>query len=442
TAPDFRGKAKALRARGGQLVVIDPRRTETAEVADAHHAIRPGADVFLLAAMVHTLFAEGLVKLGRAEPWLNGVDAVREAVAAFTPEAVAARCGLGADTIRTLARELAAAPSAAVYGRIGTCTQTYGTLACWLIDVLNALTGNLDAPGGMLWAKAPAFAANTQGKPGVGRGVAVGRHHGRLSGSPEVFGELPIVQLPAEIETPGPGQVKAVITMAANPVLSAPNGARLATALDSAEFVLSLDIYCNETSSHADVVLPGLSPLEESHYDVPFPQLSWRNQARYSAPVLAAPAGQPPEWQNLLRLIHIVQGRGAGADVLALDDELLADDLRRSAGDNAAAVLQALGPRHGPERLADLALRTGPYGDGFGRQPEGLSLAKLAAAPGGIDLGALQPRLPELLRTPSGKVELAPALLLADLPRALADLAAPVPELVIIGRREVRSNNS
>jgi len=458
TVPDFRGKAKALRARGGKLVVVDPRRTETAAVADAHHAIQPGADVFLLGAMVHTLFAEGLVKAGAAQPWLNGVDAVRDAVAAFTPEAVAQRCGISAAAIRQLTRDLAGAPSAAVYGRIGTCTQTYGTLACWLIDVLNALTGNLDVPGGLLWTKAAAFAANTIGKPGSGRGVATGRHVSRVGRSPEVFGELPIVQLAQEIETPGAGQVRAAIFMAANPVLSAPNGARLAAALDTLDFVVSLDIYCNETARHADVVLPGLSPLEEGHYDVPFPQLSWRNTARYNPAVLPAPADQAPEWQNILRLIAIVQGRGAAVDVQALDDELLADDLRRSAADNTDAVLAALQPWRGPERLVDLALRSGPYGDGFGQRPAGLTLASVAAAPGGIDLGELQPRLPEVLRTPSGKVELAPLLLLADLPRALADLAAtttaaagaatdgPAPaaadSLLIIGRRDVRSNNS
>lgn len=442
TVPDFRGKARDLRARGGRLVVIDPRRTETAAIADQHLVIRPGADAQLLAALVHTLFDEGLVRLGPAEPWLNGVDAVRDAVAGFTPEAVAAHCGIGAPSIRQLARDLAATPRAVVYSRIGACTQAFGTLASWLVDVLNALTGHLDVPGGQLWAKAAGFAANTQGRPGIGRGVTTGRHHARVSGAPEVFGELPIVQLADEILTPGPGQVRAAIVISANPVLSAPGGARLAQALDQLEFMVSLDIYCNETARHADVILPGLSPLEEGHYDVPFPQLSWHNTARYSPPVFPRPAEQPPEWQNLLRLVAILKGRGAAADVLALDDELLADDLRRSGIDDAAAMLAALQPWQGPERLVDLALRSGPYGDGFGRQPGGLTLARVAAQPGGIDLGPLQPRLPELLRTPSGRVELAPPLLLADLPRARAALADSPADMVIIGRRDVRSNNS
>jgi anaerobic selenocysteine-containing dehydrogenase len=442
TVPDFRGKAKALRARGGRLVVIDPRRSETAEIADAHHFIRPGSDVFLLAAMVNTLFAQGLVHTGRATPWLAGVDAVRAAVAPFTPDAVAPRCGIDAATIRGLARELAAAPRACVYGRIGTCTQTYGTTVSWLIDLLNALTGRLDEPGGVLFARAPAFAANTQGAPGKGRGIVVGRHRARVSGAPEVFGELPIVRLAEEIETPGPGQIRALIAVGANPVLSAPSGSRIAAALGRLDFMVSLDLYLNETSRHADVVLPGRSPLHDGHYDVAFPQLSWRNHARYSAAVLTPPADALPEWQTLLKLTAIVQGRGAGADPSVLDDELLADELRRFGAEQAAAIGAALTGWTGPERLVDLALRAGPYGDGFGARPEGLTLARVAAQPGGIDLGELAPRLPEVLRTPSGRVELAPPLLLADLERARAGLAAPADALVIVGRRDVRSNNS
>ena len=443
TVPDFRGKAKALRARGGRLVVIDPRRTETAELADAHHFIRPGSDVFLLAAMVHTLFDEQLVRLGRLEPHVAGVDEVRQAVAAFAPEAVAARCGIAADTIRSLARELAGARRGCVYARIGSCTQTYGTLASWLVDVLNVLTGHLDEPGGAMFPRSAAFAQNTIGRPGSGRGVATGRHKSRVSGAPEVFGELPTGVLAEEIETPGAGQVRALISVASNPVLSAPNGTRLAKALDSLEFMVSLDIYLNETTRHADVILPGVSPLQDSHYDVAFPQLSFRNHARYSAPVFEAPAGQPAEWQNLLRLAAIAMGRGARADVLALDDELLAAELNKIAGDRAPAMLAALAPWRGPERLVDLALRSGPYGDGFGARPIGLTLRKVMAAPAGIDLGELQPRIPEVLRTPSGRIELAPPLLLDDLPRAAAELGrADSAGLKIVGRRDVRSNNS
>ncbi len=373
-----------------------------------------------------------------------GVDAVREVVAPFSPEAVAPRCGITADTIRSLTRELAAAPRAAVYARIGTCTQEYGTLCSWLVDVLNTLTGNLDREGGVLFAKSAAFASNTAGKPGIGKGVSTGRHHARVSGAPEVYGELPVTCLAEEIETPGEGQIRALITVATNPVLSAPDGPRLARALEQLDFMVSLDIYVNETTRHADVILPGLSPLEEFHYDVAFPQLSWRNHARYSPPVLPAPKGRPAEWQTLLKLAAIVRGEGAAADAVALDEAEFAQDAERLFGPHADAVVAATAAYRGPERLLEVALRSGPYGDHFGRKSEGLTLAKVMAAnpAGGIDLGPLQPRIPEVLRTPSGQVELAPPTLLADMARAVADLARPAPDLVVIGRRDVRTNNS
>ena len=448
TVPDFKGKARAMQARGGRLIVIDPRRTETAAMADAHHFIRPGADVFLLAALVHTLFAEQLVRLGPVADWVAGVAEVGQAVAPFTPEAVAPRCGISADTIRDLARTLAATPKAAVYARIGTCTQEYGTLASWLVDVLNVLTGHLDTPGGAMFAKPAAFGANTMGRPGSGKGIATGRHHARVSGAPEVMGELPITCLAEEIETTGPGQVRALITIATNPVLSSPNGPRLAQALASLDFMVSMDIYLNETTRHADVILPGPSPLEDMHYDLAFPQLSWRNHARYSPPVFERAPGQPEEWETLTRLAAIARGQGGHRDAGALDDAQFADEAQRLFGAQAEAVLQATQGLRGPQRMLDAALRSGPYGegfgDGFGTRPGGLTLAKVMAAnpSGGIDLGELQPRIPEMLRTPSGKIELAPPSLLADLLRAVADLARPAPELVIIGRRDVRSNNS
>jgi anaerobic selenocysteine-containing dehydrogenase len=339
---------------------------------------------------------------------------------------------------------LASTPRAAVYGRIGTCTQTYGTLASWLIDVLNTLTGHLDLPGGMLFAKSAAFSSNTAGKSGVGKGVSTGRHHARVSGAPEVYGELPITCLSEEIETAGEGQIRALFTVASNPVLSSPDGPRLAHALDTLDLMVSLDIYLNETTRHADVILPGPSPLEDFHYDVAFPQLSWRNHARYSPAIFARPDGQPEEWQTLLKLAAIVQGKGASADANALDDAQFAEDAQRLFGAHADAVIEATAQYKGPLRGLEVALRSGPYGDAFGIKPAGLTLAQVMASntSGGLDLGELQPRIPEMLRTPSGKVELAPPLLLQDLERATHDLQGLAPDLVIIGRRDVRTNNS
>jgi anaerobic selenocysteine-containing dehydrogenase len=290
TVPDFRGRARRLRERGGRLVVVDPRRSETAKVADEHVPIRPGSDALLLAGMVHTLFAEDLVSLGRLAEWTAGVDEVRHDIAAFAPEVVAPACGVPADTIRRLTRELVAADGGCVYGRIGTTTTAFGTTASWLVDVLNVLAGQLDRPGGAMFPKAAAFAANTRGKPGVGGGVRLHRHKSRVRGAPEVFGEYPCACLAEEIETPGEGRIRALLTIAGNPAVSTPNSARLCRALDSLDFMVSVDIYLNETTRHADVILPGLSPLEQSHYDVAFPQLSVRNWARYSPPVFAPPS--------------------------------------------------------------------------------------------------------------------------------------------------------
>lgn len=433
TVPDFKGKAKALQARGGRLVVVDPRRTETAALADEHHAIRPGADVYLLLGLLHTLLHEGLARPGRAADWVDGLDELPALVAPYPPEAVAARCGLAADTIRRLARDFAQTPGAALYGRIGTCTQDFGTLSTWLIDLLNLLGGDFDAPGGTMFAKAAAFAANTAGTPGRGRGVVLGRHHSRVSGAPEIMGELPITCLPEDLLTPGEGQVRALITLATNPVLSSPGGAQLAQALEGLDFMLSLDIYLNETTRHADVILPGPSPLEDLHYDVPYPQMSWRNHARFSAPVLPRASDQPAEWESLMRIAAIARGDDWQTPVQALDDRAWAEDTDKLWGDQAAAVRAASAGLRGPERLLDSALRHGPYR---------LSLAEVAAQPQGLDLGELQPRLPELLRTPHGRITLVPELLRADLARAAAALAEPAPTWTLIGRREVRSNNS
>ncbi len=449
TVPDFRGRVRALRGRGGKLVVVDPRRSETADIADLHVAIRPGTDALLLAGMVRTLFDEGLVRIGRLAEWTEGLQAIEHALAPFTPERVASACGVEAILVRQLARDLAAAPRAAVHGRIGTTTTAFGSLASWLVDVLNLLTGNLDREGGAMFPRAAAFAANTYGAPGRGSGVRLHRHRSRVRGAPEVLGEFPIACLAEEIETPGQGQVRALLSIAGNPARSAPNSARLERALASLEFMLSVDIYLNETTRHADVILPGPSPLEQSHFDIAFPQLAVRNQARYSPPVFALPPSAMPEWEILLRLTGILLGQGPKADTRALDElaiRLRVESSVRALGSpihgrKAEEILGALAPRRGPERLIDLALRTGPYGDHFGAR-SGLSLATLETAPHGVDLGPLEPRLPEALRTPSGKIELAPELLLGDLERLEASIAAPPSELVLVGRRHLRSNNS
>lgn len=450
TAPNLRDRLRALRARGGRVVVIDPRRTRTAREADAHHFIQPGSDALLLFAMIHTLFAEGLAHPGRLTEHLNGLDELRAAAEPFAPETVADACRIDAETIRRLARDLAAAAHPAVYSRIGACAQEFGSLASWLVDALNILIGALDHEGGVMFPKAAAGARNTSGAPGRGRGMRLGRMRSRVRGAPEILGELPTACLAEEIETPGDGQIHALITVAGNPALSAPNGDRLAAALAGLEAMVSVDAYLNETTRHAHVILPPPSPLERSHYDLAFYQLSTRNIAHFSPPVFARAPGQPDEWEILLRLTGILSGRARDLPPEALDDHVARQVIQAEisaegslvAGRDVDELLAALAPRRGPERLLDFLLRVGPYGDGFGARADGLTLAQLEAQPHGVDLGALLPRIPEVLRTPSGKIELAPEPLLADVARLRQSLTRPRPELILIGRRELRTNNS
>jgi anaerobic selenocysteine-containing dehydrogenase len=449
TAPNMRGRLRGIRERGGKVVVIDPRRTRTAEEADEHHFIRPGTDALLLAAMACTIVEEGLDDPGPVAEHMNGLDEVRALVRDFQPEAVAGACGIEAGAIRRMARELAAAERAVVYGRIGTCTQEFGTHASWLVDVLNVLTGNLDREGGVLFPRAAAGQRNSMGRGGSGSGVRFGRWTSRVRGLPEQFGELPVSVLGEEIDTPGEGQVRVLITAAGNPVVSTPNSDRLERALDGLDFMLSIDIYVNETTRHADVILPAPEPLEKSHYDAAFYQLSTRNIANFSPPVFERDG--PAEWELYLRLAGVIAGEGPNGDVGAFDDLViqtliqreLGSDGSRVAGREPAELLAALEPRRGPERVLDFMLRVGPYGDGFGSDPEGLTLAVLEQNPHGIDLGPLMPRIPEMLRTPSGKVELAPEPIVRDLERLHGAIARERNgELMLIGRRQLRSNNS
>ncbi|WP_102141703.1 molybdopterin-dependent oxidoreductase [Mycobacterium hubeiense] len=447
TAADFPGKLRALRKRGGRLTVIDPARTRTAEMADRHIAPRPGTDAALLMAVVHVLFDEGLVDLGAVAEHVNGVDEVRELAAGFAPEDVAAYCGVAADDIRGLAREIANAPTAAVYGRIGTSTVEFGTLGSWLVDVVNTLTGNLDRPGGAMFPLSPVAPAPRP--PKAGRGFATGRWHSRVSGYPEALSELPAAALAEEIDTPGDGQIKAMITIAGNPVLSAPDGDRLDRALDGLDFMLSVDPYLNETTRHADVILPPPPPSRSAHFDVALNNLAVRNNARYSPPALPLD-GRPDEAEILSRIALILYGVGYDGDPKLVDDQVIAATLAKETGDPTSPVagraveeLTAMlidGP--GYERRLDMMLRLGPYGDWFGARPDGLTLTRLKAAPHGIDYGPLQPRLLEVLRTPSGRVELAPPQLVSEVGRLRESLGRRDDRFMLIGRRHLRSNNS
>ncbi|MBB3729226.1 molybdopterin-dependent oxidoreductase [Nonomuraea dietziae] len=412
TAPDFPGRLKAIRRRGGKVVVVDPRRTRTAAQADEHVFVRPGSDAYLLFGLVHTLFAEQLTSVSVE---VNGLEEVREAAKHFPPEVVARRTGVPEETIVRLARELAAAPTAAVYARIGTCTQEFGTLAQWLVDVLNTLTGNLDRPGGAM------FPMPATEPPRSRRPYTTGRWKSRVRGLPEANGELPVATLADEIETPGEGQVRFLVTVAGNPVLSAPNGSRLDEAFGQLDFMVSVDPYLNETTRHANVILPPPRVLQSGHYDFALLGFAVRNYTRYSPPAL--PLGErPSESEIMARLAMIASGLEGDLDEFIIDQTL----------QKAGVELQLTGET-GAERRLDMMLKLGPYG---------LSLEKLRENPHGLDLGALEPRLPGILRTASGLVELAPPQLMEDVERLRERLDQAPPEMVLIGRRHLRSNNS
>jgi anaerobic selenocysteine-containing dehydrogenase len=445
TAPDFRGRLEAVSARGGKVVVVDPRRTETASGADEHIFLRPASDAFFLLALANVLFEENLVDLGELESHVAGIDEIRSIVGRFPPESVAERTGIDAETIRRIAREFAAAPSASVYDRVGAHQQEYGTLASWASDVLNVLTGNLDRPGGRMFPLA-AHARSDPDKPGGG-GWNIGRFSSRVKSYPEAFGQLPVATLADEIETPGEGQVRALITVAGNPVLSTPNGRRLAGAMESLDFVLAVDPYINETTRHANVILPPPPLMARHHYDFAFYGLAVRNVANYSPPSVESEI--PDEWETLSRIALIASGQDASMDPAIVPLMGLAHLVERATGPQGALagktsdeIMKELDGQGPIEQILDFRLRSGPYGDRFGEDIDGLSLERLRQNPHGIDLGPLNPRLPNALRTASGKVELAPPEIVADVERLEKDLARATNGYVLIGRRQLRSNNS
>jgi anaerobic selenocysteine-containing dehydrogenase len=433
TAPDFPGRLRALRHRGGKLVVVDPRTSRTARAADLHLPIRPGTDALLLAGIAQTLLAEGLV--GYVGPHVTGVEAVAAVLEPFTPEVVAGPTGLAADQIRTLARELAAASSAAVYGRVGTTTVRFGTLTSWLVDVVNTLTGNLDRPGGVMFPLAPAGQRNSSptSRP---RAPRLGRFRTAERGLPEVLGEFPSAAMAEEILG---GHIRGLVTIAGNPALSAPDAGQLDKAMAGLDVMISVDCYLNETTRHADVVLPVPGPLERSHFDLAFSQLAVRNVANYSPGVFES--ALPPEWQTLARLAGVLAGAGPKAEPELVDALVLQTVVNQHVeaegspvyGRDPADVVAELGEARGETRILDFLLRVGPYR---------LTLEEVARHPHGLDLGPLQPRLPEVLRTLSGKVELAPEPILADVARLRSALDEPAGGLRLVGRRHLRSNNS
>jgi len=440
-APDVIGEIDRIRERGGKVVVIDPRRTGTADKADEWVPIIPGTDAAFLLAVVNVLWEDGLVDLGELDDLLNGVDDVRRLAAEFTPETVAATCGIPAETIRRLAHEIAAAPTASVYGRIGLCNQEFGTLASWLVDVVNILTANFDTPGGLMFGNPLSWCVAALPNPEFADGVQIGRWHSRVRGAPEVLGQLPLSCMAEEISTPGEGQLRGLVTIAGNPVISAPDAGKLDEALGELECMISVDNSLNETTRHAHVILPGLAALEQHHFDDLIPMWAARSAATFSKPVFPPADGRPEEWEILTRLGGLLAGmRNEDIDIDAIDDGYFSALAEAVGADPAVALAQS--PGRGALRLLDLQIRTAPFGDRYGEVPDGLTLEKIEAEPHGIDLGPMVPRLRELLNTPSGKVELAPPYITADLDRLRQRLDREVSSLLLVSRRHLRSNNS
>lgn len=440
--PDLMGEIAAIQERGGEVVVIDPRRTGTADRATEWLPIVPGTDAAFLLAVVQVLFGEDLVDLGPVADLIDGVDDLRDLVAEWTPERVADATGISAERTRRLAHQLAEAERGVLYGRIGLCNQEFGTLASWLVDVVNILTGHFDVPGGLMFPRAAAWPLTLLPMPGLENGAPnFDRWRSRVRGAPEILGHVPASCLAEEIATPGEGQIRALFTVAGNPVLSTPGGDRLDEALDGLDAMISIDNWINETTRHADVIMPGLSALEQAHHDDLIWQFAVGSGANYSPPIFPPTDGRPHEWEILIRLAGACTGHPAAeVDVAAIDDGFF--DVLASVHGLDGPTLREGYDEGGPERLLDLTLRTGPFGDRYGEDPDGLTLDKVKAEPHGIDLGPNVSRLAEVLQTPSGKVVLAPPYITADLPRLADRLDRPTDDLVLISRRHLRSNNS
>jgi anaerobic selenocysteine-containing dehydrogenase len=417
TAPGIAHRLSALRARGGRLVVVDPRRTETAAIADRHVAVRPGGDAALLLGMLQVIFAEGLARPGRLAGFTTGLGQMREIAERYPPERVSARAGVSPDGIRSLAREFASSPTAVCYGRVGISTQAFGGIASWLVNALNVVTGNLDQPGGAMFTTPAADVVALNAR--LGRLGSFGRFRSRVRGLPEFGGELPAATLAEEIDTPGEGRIRGLVTFAGNPVLSTPNGGRLDRALAGLDFQLSIDLYRNETTRHAHLILPPSFGLERDHYDLVFNTVAVRNVARYVKAAVEPPPGVRDDWDILLGLALALRARGGGGR-------------RRNLG-ATLRMARALGPR----RILGLLLRFGPHP---------LSIGALERSPHGVDLGPLRPRLPERLFTSDRRILLVPRAFVTDLARLDADLDAGAARggdgLLLIGRRQLRSNNS
>ena len=426
TAPDIKKRLSSIRERGGKVVLIDPRATETSKLADRHQFIRPGTDAYLLAAILNVIFSESLTKLDAYDGFVKNIDHLQQAVRAFTPASVADETGISAETITELAREFAAADRAVVYGRMGVSTQQHGGVCNWLINTINLVTGNLDRQGGQMLSAPAVSLVGRKGTFGES-----GRWHSRVRGLPEFEGEFPVAVLAEEMLTPGEGQIRALITNAGNPVLSTPNGQQVDKAIAGLDFFVAIDIYINETTRHADLILPPATGLETDHFDLAFNALAIRNTVKYSPQVFKPAEGAMYDWQIMKEL----------AKRLTPPATSFAGRIRQRL---KVAVLNWLTP----DRMLNLALSIGPYGAMRKFFTGGLNLKRLKASPHGVDLGELKPQFPGKLRTPDRKIDAAPPCFVQRMREIVAERKSASESgggestFSLIGRRHLRSNNS
>ena len=440
--PKFREKLRAFQDRGGQLWTVDPRRSETARLADRHFFIRPGTDAWLLAGIINTLVQSGVEMPDRYA--VSGWQSLKDSIEQIELSAVEKHTGIDAECVHAMAATLADADSAAVYGRVGTTLQKHGTLTSFLIEVVNLLTGNLDKEGGAMFPEQP---YSTPAKPDTG--LSYNRFQSRVSGYPEVLGQMPVVALAEEMETPGEGQIKALVSFAGNPLVSNPDSDRLERAFDQLEFMVAIDIYENETTRYADVILPGTSPFEDSYYASFLGSMGYRNSARYSPPIFRSDAKR--EWNLGLTLGYLLKADAPPNEEALRDfeDTVVAASVAEYTNDESSPIhgrdmqeiLGMLGPQEGVERLLDLGIRAGRWGDHFGGRQDGLTLQKMIDTPDGTDLGAIRAkRLAEVVHTPDGHINLSHSVLIEDLVRLVAE--QPGTGFQLIGRRSAGTNNS
>ena len=419
TAPDIRNRLKAIQSRDGKFVVIDPRRTETAKLADEHCFIQPGTDVYFLIGIIQEIIKNGWIKQGHLDSVTKNLDEFLTSIPDIELETISSITGISSANIQRIAKEFSQAESAVCYGRMGACTQKFGGTVHWLINMVNIITGNFDAPGGAMFTS-PAFdtLGNSQTKGHYNKGQS------RVRNLPEFAGEYPAVTMADEMLVKGEGQIRAMVTSAGNPILSVPGGEKLDRAFSGLEFMVSIDFYINETTRHADIILPPAFNLNGPHFDVVFNIFAVRDVVKYSNPVFPKEPGTKYDWEIFMGLEKRVAQKN---------------------GRKYSKVNHFLSKKFGPEWLLDLGIRIGEYGSLKSLfKWNGLTLSKVKKQVHGVDLGPLKPRFPKRLFTSDKKIDLAPSIFIDDLKRVISNVAQSNSNgsLTLIGRRQLRSNNS